>query len=209
MLAAVCALWCLPDVVGPHRQQSPRRLRPRRRRPNSVWATSPTDACPAGARRLRRRLSAGPGQHGCRLRCSMPARPQSRRSSPAPSTPPTSARTRPSRRFPRATVRRCGSSPVPPAAVPSSSSSPRSQENLKGRTFATPQLGNTQDVALRYWLQQQGLSAPKSGQGDVNIQPTENSTTLDLFKKVRSTGLGARAVGLATGGRRRRQGARG
>ncbi len=56
-------------------------------------------------------------------------------------------------------------------------------ENLKGRTFATPQLGNTQDVALRFWLKEKGLSAPKAGGGDVNIQPSENSTTLDLFKK--------------------------
>ncbi len=55
-------------------------------------------------------------------------------------------------------------------------------DNLKGRTFATPQLGNTQDVALRYWLQQQGLSAPKAGGGDVNVQPMENSTTLAQFK---------------------------
>lgn len=57
------------------------------------------------------------------------------------------------------------------------------QDNLKGRTFATPQLGNTQDVALRYWLQQKGLSAPKSGGGDVEVLPTENATTLDLFTK--------------------------
>ena len=30
--------------------------------------------------------------------------------------------------------------------------------SLKGKTLATPQLGNTQDVALRYWLKQQGLA---------------------------------------------------
>lgn len=57
------------------------------------------------------------------------------------------------------------------------------EDNLRGRTFATPQLGNTQDVALRYWLQQKGLSAPKSGGGDVEVLPTENATTLDLFTK--------------------------
>lgn len=56
------------------------------------------------------------------------------------------------------------------------------ESDLKGHTFATPQLGNTQDVALRYWLSQRGLSAPKSGGGDVNVQPTDNATTLDLFK---------------------------
>lgn len=57
------------------------------------------------------------------------------------------------------------------------------QEALNGRTFSTPQLGNTQDVALRFWLQEQGLSAPRSGGGDVNVLPTENATTLDLFTK--------------------------
>lgn len=55
------------------------------------------------------------------------------------------------------------------------------EDNLEGRTFATPQLGNTQDVALRYWLQQKGLTAPKSGGGDVNVLPTDNATTLELF----------------------------
>lgn len=54
--------------------------------------------------------------------------------------------------------------------------------SLKGKTFATPQLGNTQDVALRYWLKGKGLSAPKDGGGDVNITPQENSQTLDTFK---------------------------
>lgn len=55
--------------------------------------------------------------------------------------------------------------------------------NLRGKTFATPQLGNTQDVALRYWLKEKGLSAPTTGQGDVNILPTENAQSLELFKK--------------------------
>ena len=55
--------------------------------------------------------------------------------------------------------------------------------SLKGKTFASPQLGNTQDVALRYWLKQKGLSAPKEGGGDVNVAPQENAQTLDLFKQ--------------------------
>ncbi len=53
---------------------------------------------------------------------------------------------------------------------------------LKGQTVASPQLGGTQDVALRYWLGQQGLSAPVTGSGDVTVAPQENSQTLDLFK---------------------------
>ena len=35
--------------------------------------------------------------------------------------------------------------------------------DLKGKKIATPQLGNTQDVALRYWLGQQGLKADADG----------------------------------------------
>ena len=53
---------------------------------------------------------------------------------------------------------------------------------LKGKKLATPQLGNTQDVALRYWLKTQGLKTDTSGGGDVSILPQENSQTLDAFK---------------------------
>jgi NitT/TauT family transport system substrate-binding protein len=55
-------------------------------------------------------------------------------------------------------------------------------QGLKGQTVASPQLGGTQDVALRYWLKQQGLTAPVTGTGDVTVAPQENSQTLDLFK---------------------------
>ena len=54
---------------------------------------------------------------------------------------------------------------------------------LRGKTLATPQLGNTQDVALRDWLSRTGhfkIDAQKGG--DVTIAPTENATTLQLFK---------------------------
>lgn len=57
-----------------------------------------------------------------------------------------------------------------------------SAADLKGKTIASPQLGGTQDVALRYWLKQQGLSAPVQGAGDVTVAPQENAQTLDLFK---------------------------
>jgi NitT/TauT family transport system substrate-binding protein len=53
--------------------------------------------------------------------------------------------------------------------------------DLKGKTIATPQLGNTQDVALRYWLKQQGLSATKEGGGDVRVQPQSNGDTVTAF----------------------------
>ncbi len=53
---------------------------------------------------------------------------------------------------------------------------------LKGKTLATPQLGNTQDVALRAWLSSKGLHTDPQKGGDVTIAPTENATTLQLFK---------------------------
>ena len=64
---------------------------------------------------------------------------------------PTSGRTRRSTRSRSRTVRRCASSRVPRPAARSSWSSPtsRSAKDLKGKTIASPQLGNTQDVALR------------------------------------------------------------
>ncbi|MEV0586625.1 ABC transporter substrate-binding protein [Nonomuraea sp. NPDC050310] len=53
--------------------------------------------------------------------------------------------------------------------------------DLKGKKIATPQLGNTQDVALRYWLKQNGLNTDTKGGGDVHIVPQENSQTLQTF----------------------------
>ena len=51
-----------------------------------------------------------------------------------------------------------------------------------GKSVATPQLGNTQDVALRAWLKGQGLATDTSGGGDVSIKPQENADTLNAFK---------------------------
>jgi NitT/TauT family transport system substrate-binding protein len=53
---------------------------------------------------------------------------------------------------------------------------------LAGKKIATPQLGNTQDVALRYWLADNGLETTPEGGGDVSIVPQENSQTLETFK---------------------------
>jgi len=58
-----------------------------------------------------------------------------------------------------------------------------SVSDLKGKKIATPQLGNTQDVALRSWLKDNGLKTSTTGAGDVTITPTDNATTLTLFKK--------------------------
>ena len=54
---------------------------------------------------------------------------------------------------------------------------------LKGKTLATPSLGNTQDVALRYWLKQNGLATSSTGGGDVFVKPTTpNSAAVLEFK---------------------------
>jgi NitT/TauT family transport system substrate-binding protein len=53
-------------------------------------------------------------------------------------------------------------------------------EDFKGRRIATPQLGNTQDIACRSWLTQAGLKVTMGG-GDVSIVPTANPGILPLF----------------------------
>src|SRR6266852_5113576 len=54
---------------------------------------------------------------------------------------------------------------------------------LKGETLATPSLGNTQDVALRAWLKQNGLATTSTGGGDAFVKPTTpNSAAVLEFK---------------------------
>jgi len=55
-------------------------------------------------------------------------------------------------------------------------------KDLAGKKLASPQLGGTQDVALRFYLQQNGLQTADKG-GDVTIVPTQNPDILTLFKK--------------------------
>ncbi len=57
-----------------------------------------------------------------------------------------------------------------------------SAAGLLGKTLASPQLGGTQDVALRAWLSTQGYKTNVDGSGDVAINPTENAQTLKLFQ---------------------------
>jgi NitT/TauT family transport system substrate-binding protein len=49
-------------------------------------------------------------------------------------------------------------------------------EDLVGKTVVTPQLGNTQDVSLKKWLSEKGLT------GKVKVTNLENAQTLDAFK---------------------------
>jgi NitT/TauT family transport system substrate-binding protein len=58
-----------------------------------------------------------------------------------------------------------------------------SPAQLKGQKLATPSLGNTQDVALRYWLKQHHLTTTPTGGGDVPITPIKpNSAAVLEFK---------------------------
>ena len=59
----------------------------------------------------------------------------------------------------------------------------KNAKDLKGKKVASPQLGNTQDVALRTWLKKKGLKTDTAGGGDVSVVPQENAQTLDLFRQ--------------------------
>ncbi len=64
-----------------------------------------------------------------------------------------------------------------------------SASQLKGQKLATPSLGNTQDVALRYWLKKQGLTTTQTGGGDVPITPiTPNSDAVLAFESGKIAG---------------------
>jgi NitT/TauT family transport system substrate-binding protein len=55
-------------------------------------------------------------------------------------------------------------------------------EDFRGKRIASPQLGNTQDVALRAWLKAHGLRTTDKG-GDVQVMPMANPDQLTLFLK--------------------------
>jgi NitT/TauT family transport system substrate-binding protein len=55
--------------------------------------------------------------------------------------------------------------------------------DLKGRTIASPELGNTQDVALRAYLADHGFRTEPDGSGDVKVLTSDNATTLQLFRQ--------------------------
>ena len=54
--------------------------------------------------------------------------------------------------------------------------------DFHGKKVASPQLGNTQDVALRAWLKSKGLKSTDKG-GDVQVIPLANPDQLTLFLK--------------------------
>jgi NitT/TauT family transport system substrate-binding protein len=55
-------------------------------------------------------------------------------------------------------------------------------QDFHGKRIASPQQGNTQDVALRAWLKSNGLKTRDKG-GDVVVMPIANPDQLTLFLK--------------------------
>jgi NitT/TauT family transport system substrate-binding protein len=55
-------------------------------------------------------------------------------------------------------------------------------EDFHGKRVASPQLGNTQDVALRAWLRAHGMKPADKG-GDVMVMPLANPDQITLFQK--------------------------
>jgi NitT/TauT family transport system substrate-binding protein len=60
--------------------------------------------------------------------------------------------------------------------------------DFRGKRIATPQLGNTRDVAARSWLVNGGLRITQMG-GDAQVVPTANPDQLLLFKQKQSDGV--------------------
>lgn len=68
------------------------------------------------------------------------------------------------------------------ALVVQSDSTLKQPADFRGKTIATPQLGNTQDVACRAWLANGGLKITQTG-GEAVIVPTPNPDQLSLFQQ--------------------------
>jgi len=68
------------------------------------------------------------------------------------------------------------------ALVVRSDTSIQSNSDFANKTIATPQLGNTQDVAARAWFAKQNLQ-PKEKGGTLSIVPLANPDQLLMFKR--------------------------
>ncbi|MDL5204481.1 aliphatic sulfonate ABC transporter substrate-binding protein [Streptomyces sp. ALI-76-A] len=56
-------------------------------------------------------------------------------------------------------------------------------KDVKGKKIATPQLGNTQDVAFLNWIAEQGWKVDaESGKGDVSVVRTDNKIVPDAYR---------------------------
>lgn len=76
----------------------------------------------------------------------------------------------------------CGSAEGGAALVVRADFTGTEARDFVGRKIATPQLGNTQDVACRAWLVKNKIAVPAAGGGDVQIAPTKNPDQLALFR---------------------------
>lgn len=76
----------------------------------------------------------------------------------------------------------CGAASGGAGLVVREDSGIRSSADFHGKKIATPQLGNTQDVACRNWLKKNGYVLSEQG-GDVQVIPLANPDQLTLFLK--------------------------
>lgn len=59
----------------------------------------------------------------------------------------------------------------------------KSPQDFKGKSIATPQLGNTQDISARAWFAHAGHPISLEGDGFCRILPTPNSMQVNLFRQ--------------------------
>jgi NitT/TauT family transport system substrate-binding protein len=76
----------------------------------------------------------------------------------------------------------CGATSGGAALVVRNDSGIQKPEDFHGKKVASPQMGNTQDVALRAWLIAHGMKSTDKG-GDVQVIPLANPDQLTLFLK--------------------------
>lgn len=56
-------------------------------------------------------------------------------------------------------------------------------EDLRGEIVATPSVGNTQDIAARFYFQEEGFETDTDGGGDISILGQDNSVTVQAFQQ--------------------------
>jgi NitT/TauT family transport system substrate-binding protein len=67
------------------------------------------------------------------------------------------------------------------ALIVSSDGTLKAPADFRGKTIATPQLGNTQDISCRAWLKKQGFKVTQIG-GEVRVLPVANPDQLGAFQ---------------------------
>ncbi len=75
----------------------------------------------------------------------------------------------------------CGATSGGAALVVRPEANIKTAADLAGKKIASPQLGNTQDVALRRYILDNGLKTLENG-GTVEVVPTDNPLILDMFR---------------------------